>query len=93
LLHDTFDLEAEAYTLDNKQSMIVLSAEPGEGVVINIWNGTQLLASGVYVVDLQGDEDVLRVVCDAGMVLEQAGMLRSDLECSLVDWGARYAGD
>lgn len=93
LLHDRFDIQAEAYTLDKKQSIIVLSAEPGESVVINIWSGAQLLASGVYIIDVQGSENVLRAICDSGMSLEQSGILKSDLECGLVDGGIRYAGD
>ena len=93
LLHDTCEIEAKAYTLNKQQSMIALSAESGEGIVINIWDGAQLLASGVYVVDLQGEEEVLRTVCGADLALVQAGMRKSDLECSLVDGGTRYAGD
>jgi hypothetical protein len=92
LIHDKAKNGTEPYVLGRRESTLMLSAEYCEGIVINVWLGNDIIASGVYQVDTQRDDFVLRSVCDSGIELVQEARLSSYLDGNF-DLGSRFAGD
>ncbi len=93
LIHDKAKNGIEPYVLDKTASTLMLSARPCEAIVINVWLGASVIAGGIYQVDTQSEDFVLRSICDSGIQLVQQSRLLSELEGGPFEWGDQFAVD
>ncbi len=93
LIHDKAKDGTEPYVLGKKTSTLMLSARYSDGIIINVWLGDDIVASGVYQVDTQSSDFVLRSICDTGLQLVQEGRLSSELDGGPFEWGNQFAVD
>ncbi len=84
LIHDKATNGIEPYTLSRNAPTLMLSAQCCEGIVINVWLGNDVIASGVYQVDTQSRDYILRSICDSGIELIQEGKLSSEQDVDFV---------
>ncbi len=92
LIHDKATNGIEPYTLNRNSPALMLSAQCCEGIVIIVWLGNNVLASGVYQVDTESREYILRSICDSGIELDQEGKLSSEPDTDFV-WICQFPGD
>jgi hypothetical protein len=92
LIHDKATDGTELYTLSRNAPALMLSAQCSEGIVINVWLGNDVVASGVYQVDTQNTAHILRSICASGIDLIQEGKLSSDPEEDF-EWTCQFPGD
>ena len=70
----------------------MLSAQQDEWIIVNVWLGNKVIASGVYRVDTQNDDHILETICDYGMQFMQEGKLSSTANEEF-EWVCKFAGD
>ena len=92
LIHDKATNGTEPYILSRNAPALMLSAQYYEGIVINVWLGNEVLASGVYQVDTQSNDSILRSICDSGIQLTQEGKLSSEPDEDF-EWTCQFPGD
>ncbi|SRR6266480_472637 len=92
LIHDKANIGIEPYILNRSSPALLLSAQHNEGIVINVWFGNEVIASGVYEVDTQNDDYILRSICDYAIELMQEGKLSSASDEDF-EWVCQFAGD
>jgi hypothetical protein len=92
LIHDKADNGIEPYVVSGRAPALMLSAQYSEGIVINVWSGNDIVASGVYQVDTQNKDNVLRSICDSGIQIVQEGKLSSEPDEDF-EWTCRFPGD
>ncbi len=92
LIHDKAINGIEPYILSRSAPALMLSAQFCEGIVINVWLGNDVIASGVYQVDTQSDDSILRSICDSGLQLMQEGKLSSEPDEDF-EWTCQFPGD
>jgi|GEM_PF-2306620 len=92
LIHDKAKSGIEPYELYRSSPAVMLSAQHDEGILINVWLGNEVLASGVYQVDTQNDNYILRCICDYSLQLMQEGKLSSASDEDF-EWICQFAED
>ncbi len=92
LIHDKADNGIEPYVVSRRAPALMLSAQYSEGIVINVWTGNDIVASGVYQVDTQNKDNVLRSICDSGIQIVQEGKLSSEPDEDF-EWTCQFPGD
>ena len=92
LVHDKSTDGTEPYMLSRNAPALMLSAQCSEGIVINVWLGSVVVASGVYQVDTQNTAHILRRICESGIDLIQEGKLSSDPDEDF-EWTCQFPGD
>jgi hypothetical protein len=92
LIHDKATNGTEPYILSRNAPALMLSAQYCEGIVINVWLGNDVVASGVYQVDTQHNDSILRSICDSGIQLTQEGKLSSEPDEDF-EWTCQFPGD
>jgi hypothetical protein len=92
LIHDKAISGIEPYVLNRSSPALMLSAQHGEGIVINVWLGDKIIASGVYQVDTQNDDYIVRSICEFDIHLMQEGKLSSTTDEDF-EWVCQFAGD
>ncbi len=92
LIHDKATNGTEPYILSKNAPALMLSAEYCEGIVINVWIDNEVVASGVYQVDTQSNDSILRCICDSGIQLIQEGKLSSEPDEDFM-WVCQFPGD
>lgn len=92
LIHDKADNGTEPYVLSRNAPALMLSAQYREGIVINVWLGDDIVAGGVYQVDTQSTDHILRSICDSGLQIIQEGKLSSEPD-EAFEWTCQFPGD
>jgi hypothetical protein len=92
LIHDKAKSGIEPYVINRSSPALMLSAQQGEGILVNVWLGDKAIASGVYRVDTQNDDYVLEAICDFGIHFMQEGKLSSTANEEF-EWVCQFAGD
>jgi hypothetical protein len=92
LIHDRAINDSEPYELSRDAPALMLSAQCNEGIIINVWNGNTVVAGGIFQVETQSDNHVLRSICDSGLQLIQEGKLSSASDEEF-EWVCQFAGD
>lgn len=92
LIHDKATSGIEPYTLSRNAPTLMLSAQCCEGIVMIVWLGNDVVASGVYQVDTQSRDYILRSICDSGIELIQEGRLSSEPDADFMRT-SRFPGD
>jgi hypothetical protein len=92
LIHDKAKSDIEPYTINRSSPALMLSAQHDEGILINVWLGNTVIASGVYRVDTQNDDYILGSICDYGIHFEQEGKLSSTANEDF-EWVCQFAED
>jgi hypothetical protein len=92
LIHDQADNGTEPYVLSRNAPALMLSAQYREGIVINVWLGDDIVAGGVYQVDTQSKDHILRSICDSGLQIIQEGKLSSEPD-EAFEWTCKFPGD
>ena len=92
LIHDKAKNDSEPYELSRDAPALMLSAQCYEGIIINIWHDNTIVAGGIFQVDTQSDNHVLRSICDSGLQLNQEGKLSSASDEDF-EWVCQFAGD
>lgn len=59
LIHDKAKSGLESYVINKGSPALMLSAQHDEGILVNVWLGNKVIASGVYRVDTQNDDYIL----------------------------------
>ena len=91
-IHDRAKSGIEPYVINRSSPALMLSAEHNEGILVNVWLGNKVIASGVYRVDTQNDAYILEAICDYGMHFMQEGKLSSTADENF-EWVCQFAGD
>ena len=91
-IHDKAKSGIELYVINKGSPALMLSAQQDEGVLINVWLGNKVIASGVYQVDTQNDNYILRCICDYSLQLMQEGKLSSASDEDF-EWICQFAED
>ena len=92
LIHDMAKNGLEPYVINKGSPALMLSAQQDEGIIVNVWLGNKVIASGVYRVDTQNDDHILETICDYGMHFMQEGLLSSNANEEF-EWVCKFAGD
>jgi hypothetical protein len=92
LIHDKAKNGLEPYVINRGSPALMLSAEQDEVILVNVWLGDQVIASGVYRVDTQIDDHILETICDYGMHFMQEGKLSSTASDDF-EWVCQFAED
>lgn len=92
LIHDRAKNDSEPYELTRDAPALMLSAQCYEGIIINIWHDATIVAGGIFQVDTQSDDYVLRSICESGLQLIQEGKLSSAADEDF-EWVCQFAGD
>ena len=92
LIHDKAKSGIEPYVIDSGSPALMLSAQHDEGILVNVWLGNKVLASGVYRVDTQNDDAILKTICDYGIHFMQERKLSSTANEDF-EWVCQFAGD
>jgi hypothetical protein len=92
LIHDKAKSGIEPYVINKGSPALMLSAQHAEGVLINVWLGNKVIASGVYQVDTQNDGYILCSICEHGIHLMQEGKLSSYSDEDF-EWVCQFAED
>lgn len=92
LIHDKAKNGLEPYVINKGSPALMLSAQQDEGILVNVWLGNRVIASGVYQVDTQNDDHILETICDYGMHFMQEGKLSSTANEEF-EWVCKFAGD
>jgi hypothetical protein len=92
LIHDKAKSDIEPYTINKGSPALMLSAQQDEGILVNVWLGNRVIASGIYRVDTQSDDYILETICDYGMHFMQEGKLSSSANEEF-EWVCQFAED
>ena len=92
LIHDKAKSGIEPYVINRGSPALMLSAQHDEGILIDVWLGNKILASGVYRVDTENDDYILETICDYSMHFMQEGKLSSNANEDF-EWVCQFAGD
>jgi hypothetical protein len=92
LIHDKAKNGLEPYEINLGSPALMLSAQQDEGILVNVWLGDKVIASGVYRVDTQNEDHILETICDYGMHFMQEGTLSSTANEEF-EWVCKFAGD
>jgi len=91
-IHDKAKSGIEPYVINRNSPALMISAQQDEGIMVNVWLGNKVIASGVYRVDTQNDASILETICDYGMHFMQEGKLSSTADEDF-EWVCQFAGD
>jgi hypothetical protein len=92
LIHDKAKNGQEPYVINKGSPALMLSAQQDEGIMVNVWLGNKVIASGVYRVNTQNDDHILETICDYGVHFMQEGKLSSTANEEF-EWVCKFAGD
>ena len=92
LIHDKAATGIEPYILSRNAPALMLSAQCCEGIVVIVWLGNDVVASGIYQVDTQSRDYILHSICDSGIELIQEGRLSSEPDADFMRT-SRFPGD
>jgi hypothetical protein len=92
LIHDQAKNGLETYVINQGSPALMLSAEQDEAILVNVWFGDKVIASGVYRVDTHNDDHLLETICKNGMHFMQEGKLSSTSDEDF-EWICRFAED
>jgi hypothetical protein len=92
LIHDRAKSGIEPYVINKSSPALMLSAQHDEGILINVWLGNKVIASGVSRVDTENNDYILETICDYGMHFMQEGKLSSTSDEDF-EWVCQFAGD
>ena len=92
LIHNKAKNDSEPYELSRDAPALMLSAQCNESIMINVWHDNTVVAGGIFQVDTQSDNQVLRSICDSGLQLIQEGKLSSASDEEF-EWVCQFAGD
>jgi hypothetical protein len=91
-IHDKAKNGLEPYVINRGSPALMLSAQQDEVILVNVWLGDKVIASGVYRVDTQKDDHILETICDYGMHFMQEGKLSSTANEDF-EWVCQFAED